>query len=554
MWEHGQTSNEPNNLLIANQVLEANEVSSQQSILVRLSQEKTLASLFDAVIFEAQRLTGADAGSLYLLKGEGFSAHLEFSVVRNESLDIHLNGAAGDEMNFPELPLFKDGEKNNHNVATYVALEKKPVNIEDAYTAQNFDFSGTKAFDSNFGYRSQSFLTVPLLNHEREVIGVLQLINASDFETGETIAFSSSVGDTIQAMATYAAFALDNQILLHSHKELLDAFIQSLAKITDVRSPHTSGHCQRIPVLTELIAQAACEDEKGAFKNFNLNEEEWYELRVAAWMHDCGKLATPDWVVDKSTKLNCMLDGIDEINVRFATLKEQLSNQSLERKLQDVDGKQSGRWDEIDQDLDHELGLLDEHCDFLNLVNKGGEFMSPEFKQRVVDISKLVWIDYKGEQQVMLNEAEVANLCITRGTINDDERAMINRHIEVTIDILEALPFPKNLSRVPEYAGGHHEKMDGTGYPRGLKREQLSIPARMMAVADIFEALTAKDRPYKKPMPLSVAFKILKNMRDDQHIDHEVFELFLTSGKWKKYAKEHLLEFQNDVDDVSGFL
>lgn len=535
---------------LQNSQLDPEFLQDQQSLLIRLSRQPNLASLFECVLREAQQLTGSDGGTLYLLKGEGDNRHLDFTVIINDTLNITVNGAAGHPVDIDPLPLYlNNSEPNHHNVATFVALTKELVNIPDVYETQNFDFTGTKKFDEQYNYHSQSFLTVPLTDHQQEVIGVIQLINAKDPLTGGIIPFSKEIEPTIEAMAIYAAIALDNQILIQSHKDLLDSFIRSLAQITDVRSPHTSAHCQRIPVLTELIAKAACETNHGYFKDFQLNDDEWYELRVAAWMHDCGKLATPDFIVEKATKLQTIRDGISAVNARFTSLSNEIRNKYLERIIAAPE-----KSDILHNEMQHELEKLENDRIFIELHNQGREFMSPEDKQRVEQISKTQWTDHNGETQPMLTEEEVDNLCITRGTINDDERRTINRHIDVTLDILESLPFPRNLKRVPEYAGGHHERMDGTGFPRGLTREQMSIPARMMAVADIFEALTAKERPYKQPMPISQAFSILKKMRDDNHIDPDVYEIFLTSEKWKDYAAEHMLEHQMDVEDISPYL
>ncbi|WP_422382161.1 HD domain-containing phosphohydrolase [Marinicellulosiphila megalodicopiae] len=530
--------------------LDIDFTANTQAILINLAKCKNLPSLFEAVLIEAQRLTNADGGTLYVMSGEDEKAKLKFSVMSNKSLGIRLNAYAGDDINIDHLKLYENGEPNVHNVATFVALNKQLVNIKNVYLTDEFDFSGTKRFDRNHGYRSESFMTIPLLDHNNEVIAVLQLINAKDDLTDEIIEFSSDNEALIEAMAGYTATALENQILLHSHKELLDAFIQSLAKIIDVRSPHTSAHCQRLPILTELIAQAACEDTNGYFKEFNLNQDQWYELKVAAWMHDCGKLATPDSIINKGTKLNTLLDGIDSIKARFAALISNAEIQLYKQAMID------GNSENLEVDIKQIKQQYRSDFEFLSLINKGGEFMSEEFKKRVRKIAKYQYKNIEGDLEPMLHQDEIDNLCITRGTINEEERKTINRHIDITIEVLEALPFPKNLRKVPEYAGGHHERMDGKGYPKGLTRDQLSIPARIMGVADIFEALTAKERPYKKPMALSEAFSILKRMKNEGHIDPDVFDLFLKSGKWVGYAKTHMLDFQLDVtmDNVENYI
>jgi response regulator RpfG family c-di-GMP phosphodiesterase len=297
------------------------------------------------------------------------------------------------------------------------------------------------------------------------------------------------------------------------------------------------------------LVQAACESKLGSLADFALDEEEWYELRVAAWLHDCGKLATPDYIVDKSTKLHLLRDSLSEVNTRFAVLRSQLEKEYLQQIIQNP-GQQSV----LAQTLAESLSSLEEDRLFLEQSNHGSEYMSPQKQNRIRRIAKRQWLDNHGCCQPMLSNEEVHNLCISRGTLNDEERRLINRHIDITIEMLESLPFPRKLRRVPEYAGAHHEKMDGTGFPRGLTREQMSIPARVMAIADIFEALTAKDRPYKKPMPLSQSLDILKNMRDSNHIDGELYEIFIREKVWLKYARQFMNEEQIDLQSAEVYL
>lgn len=519
-------------------------------ISTALSGERNTSRLFERILDAAQDITHADGGTLYLIKErEEGKPVLEFEILRNDSLKLRLGGTSGNPIQLPPLPLYRDdGTPNNSNIATYTALTKKMENIEDAYFAEHLDFSGTKAFDARSGYRSKSFLTLPLCNHADEIIGVLQLLNAKDPETGETVPFHKELEPIVAALASSAAIALDNQILLQDHKDLLDAFIKVIAQAIDAKSAHTSAHCQRVPVLTELIAQAACESSEGPLSSFNLDETEWYELRVASWMHDCGKLATPDWVLDKATKLHLMLDGIDAVKTRFSAAIAQMELSFL-RQMAQQPGEQAALKDMMDQ----ELASLRDDCLFIEKANVGGEFMKAEDQARVKQIATRTWRDHLGMEKPMLTESEVAYLCIERGTLSHEERQKINDHMKVTIQMLESLPFPKNLKRVPEYAGGHHEKMDGTGFPRGLRREQMSWPARMMAIADIFEALTSSDRPYKPPMKISQSLSILQRMRQQNHIDPDLFDLFLSSRVWEKYARIYLRPEQLDITDPAPY-
>ncbi|MFZ5724535.1 MAG: GAF and HD-GYP domain-containing protein [Pseudomonadota bacterium] len=522
----------------------------QRQLLVALSAESKTDRLLERIFDEAQRLARAEGGTLYLVDESDISRPaLRFALLRNDVLGFKQGGSDGAPITLPPLALFDEqGHENHRLVAAHVANTKKMINIEDVYEVHEFDFSGTHLFDQRNGYRSRSMLTIPLLNHAREVIGVLQLINARETDTNRVIPFGDRVVPVISALASYAAIALNNQLLVQELKGLLDAFIKTIAKAIDAKSPHTSAHCQRVPLLTELIAKNACEDD-GLFRDFNLDDDGWYELRVASWMHDCGKLATPDSVLDKSTKLHGLRDGIETVKARFAAARSDIELNYC-RKMFDA----PARADELRAELAAELQKLDDDRDFIVKANKGGEFMTQESKDRVRAVAARSWRNAEGVEQPMLDEQETYNLCIERGTLTHEERQKINDHMKVTIDMLEGLPFPKKLRRVPEYAGGHHEKMDGTGFPRGLKRDQMSLPARMMAIADIFEALTASERPYKAPMKISQALSIMKRMRDDNHIDPDLYSLFLERRVWAQYAEAAPLKpEQLDVTDVAAY-
>jgi len=522
-------------------------IHDQKELLVTLSGEPNTNRLLERILREAQAMTHADGGTLYLLREVNGQSQLEFALMRNDSLGIALGGA-GSPIELPPILLrLPDGRENHHHVAAHTALTRQVINIADAYNSQEFDFSGTKSFDQSNGYRSTSFLTIPLLNHTNDVIGILQLVNATHPKTGQVIAFSEFVEPLAKALASYAAIALNNLLLVEELKNLLDAFIKVIAAAIDAKSPHTSGHCQRVPLLTELIAKAACEDDQ-TFADFHFDDDEWYELHVAAWLHDCGKLATPDSILDKSTKLHTLYDRIQVVETRFAALRQQVRADTLQAIVDEPAAKAA-----LQAELADMLQQLDSDLDFLRSANKGGEFMTQDSKERVKRIARLQWQDSAGNVQPMLTEDEVYNLCIERGTLTAEERQVINNHMTVTIDMLESLPFPRKLKRVPEYAGGHHEKMDGTGFPKGLTRDQMSVPARMMAIADIYEALTAKDRPYKQPMKVSQSLSILKNMRDVNHIDSDLYELFLRKRVWETYARQALSPEQLDVTDPTPY-
>jgi HD-GYP domain-containing protein (c-di-GMP phosphodiesterase class II) len=423
-------------------------------------------------------------------------------------------------------------------VAAHSALTGKTVNIADAYSAEGFDFTGTRAFDQKTGYRSKSFLTVPMRNYEREIIGVLQLINAHDPASGEIVAFSASDQRLAESLASQAAIALTNRMLINQLEQLFESFINLINSAIDEKSPYTGGHCQRVPTLTMLLAEAVNDTKDGPFGSFHMTDKDRYELKIAGLLHDCGKVTTPVHVVDKSTKLETIFDRIQLIDTRFEVLKRDLEIENLKGNLDPQKLRQRQR-------------ELDDDRRFLHACNIGGERMRDEDIERVRRIAAYRWRDAAGHEASFLTEDEARNLTIRAGTLTEDERKVINHHIVATIKMLEALPWPKHLTKVPEYAGGHHERMDGKGYPRGLTREQMSVQARCMGIADIFEALTAKDRPYKKGKTLSESLEILGRMRLNNHVDPDLFDIFVRRKVYRRYAEMFLDPEQIDEVDES---
>jgi HD-GYP domain-containing protein (c-di-GMP phosphodiesterase class II) len=527
-----------------------NQLERLNSIGVALSAEPDNNRLLEVILLGAKELTNADGGTLYTVTDDG---KLKFEIMRTLSLDIAMGGTTGKEIPFPPLPIYLEGGKPNTNmVAAYSVVNAKTVNIPDAYLAEGFDFSGTRKFDEAMGFRSKSFLTVPMMNHEDEIIGVLQLINAIDPVSKEIVAFSESHQRLVESLASQAAVALTNHNLINGLKALFESFIKLIADAIDEKSPYTGGHCQRVPELTMMLADAAIKTNAGPLKSFTMTEKEVYELRIAAWLHDCGKVTTPESVMDKATKLETIFDRIHLIDHRFELLKAQRENAYLHQALEAAKKGKSIVAKQLTHDIKVIKNRLDDDKNFIRKVNFGSEFMKPEDIQRVKDIADYEYIDDSGHSAKFLTENEVYNLTIARGTLTPEERTVINNHIVVTINMLEALTYPKDLRRVPEYAGGHHERMDGRGYPKGLTREQMSIPARMMGVADIFEALTSKDRPYKKAKTLSESLNILGKMRLDNHIDPDIFDLFVREKIYLSYAEKFLdLEQIDEVDHAS---
>jgi HD-GYP domain-containing protein (c-di-GMP phosphodiesterase class II) len=512
-----------------------------------LSAERNRERLIETILVEAQQLCHADGGTLYL-KNE--RDELCFAILRNDSLGLSLGGTTGRAVDLPPV-LTRDaltGEPNHKNVASHAALTRQSVNIADAYAAPGFDFSGTQAFDLRHGYRSTSFLTIPLQNSEGLVLGVLQLINARHPESGQVLPFQREDQLIVEALASQAGIAIDNRNLLDDQRDLLESFIRMIAGAIDAESPYTGAHCERVPVLTEMLTRSLCEAETGPFADFSLNDDEWYELHIAAWLHDCGKVATPTHVMDKATKLERVYDRLQAVRTRFELLERDARIEYLEALA-----LRPGERSALEATYHAQLAQLDDDLSLLTASNLGGEFLSPEKQARIRAIAARSYVE-GGRRVPLLTEDEVDNLCISRGTLTHAERLIINGHMVQTVRMLEALPFPRHLRRVPEYAGGHHERMDGTGYPKGLFAGDMSVPARVLAIADVFEALTASDRPYKPGKKLSETMSIMGAMKRDNHLDPDLLDHFVSSGVYRKYAERYLSADLIDAVDEARIL
>lgn len=576
------------------------------SLGIAMAAERDEARLLEMILDGAKRLANADGGSLYLRTDDD---RLTFEIVKTDSLGFYMGGAEGGAVTIPPVRMYNSetGEPNHSNVVSHTVLDRSTLKIDNAYDPCStddcgFDFSGTRIFDEANHYKSISFLTVPLMPRGGHVIGALQLINSQD-ENGNVVPFSDEIISFVEAMASQAAVALDNQKLMEAQRNLLDSFMELIAGAIDAKSPYTGGHCARVPELSQMLCKAASESNEGVFADFSFEtEEEWREFKIAAWLHDCGKVTTPEYVVDKATKLETIYNRIHEIRTRFEVLRRDAEIDYLKAQLGGEDPQA------IKTAFDQKVAQLEDDFAFVAESNVGGEFMSDDRIARLEEIATTKWVRYfddrlglsqqeeialngiaprplpaeenllsdkpdhivpRGEgmaefledhgfkmpvPKALYNRGELYNLQVGRGTLTEEERFKINEHIIQTILMLERLPFPKHMMRVPEYAGAHHETMIGTGYPRKLRKEEMSIPARVMAIADIFEALTAADRPYKKAKKLSEAVKIMSFMVKDQHIDKDLFQLFLKSGLHQEYADMFLLPEQLDEVDITPYL
>lgn len=508
------------------------KIEQLNQVGIALSAQTDTTVLLSQILESAQQLTAADGGTLYRV----VDGMLHFDVVLNHSLNIKMGGTYTKNVPFGAIALTKPGGVENLSaVAAFVGNRGETVNIADIYTDKRFDFSGALKFDQNTHYRTQSMLTIPLKDFENEVIGVLQLINAQDAQ-GRVQPFSPESQSLARSLASQASVALTNRRLINEHKELFESFSKMVADAIDKKSPYTGRHCERVPVLTMMLADAAIAAQDPIFKDFTMNEAERYELKTAAWLHDCGKLTTPEYIMDKSTKLETVFDRIELVKTRL-NLK---AFQELARKFGICQS-------EIASTQANYLSAFER----LQGINTGGEFLNDDGVEFLNAMADKKYTSLNGQVESLLTQDELHNLLILRGTLNDEERSIMQDHAAMSIHMLNMLPFPKDLRRVPEYAGGHHERMDGKGYPNQLTRDELSIPARMMGIADIFEALSAGDRPYKPAKKLSESLTILGFMKEEGHIDPDLFNLFIREKVYLRYAQGYLKPEQIDEVDLA---
>lgn len=484
---------------------------------VALSAEKNLNRLMEMILSEARDFTNADGGTLYMMSDD--ETELVFAIVQNDSINVRMGGTHGAIL-WSSVKLKKaDGSPNHSNVSSHVAISGKAVNIADVYSAKGFNFSGTKQFDRENGYRSKSMMVVPMRNHENEIIGVLQLINALDPVTGDVTLFSAQSQQMALSLASQAAVVLTNNQLIHDLESLLESFIKTIATAIDEKSPYTGGHIRRVAQLTMAIAHKINEVKSGPFANVSLSADHLKELRMAAWLHDIGKITTPEHIVDKATKLEKVGDRINDIKTRIEVIKRDYlcADKGAANNKKNITHLKN---------IKKEIKELEGETRFLEKINTGSDYLEDKDIAKIKKIAKRQW-KQNGKIMPLLNKDEVYNLLIPYGTLNEKEKRIVTNHAAVTKKMLSQLPFPKKMRRIAQYASAHHEKLDGSGYPSGLKGDSISLQSRIIVIADIFEAITAKDRPYKKGKSAAEAIKIMRDMAKRNHIDAELFEFFV---------------------------
>ena len=527
-------------------------IKKLSEIGMALSAEKDMNKLFEMILNEARRFCRAEAGTLYILDRKKQS--LRFEVLQNDRINIGMKEQGQPLIQLPDVPLYINNQPNHSNVSSHAVLNKSIVNLPDIYNLagnlkyRDLNFKGTMKYDRITGFQTRSMLVIPMKNHEDRIIGVLQLINARDKETGEIIPFSEEILGIVSSLASQAAVALTNAQLISELKALLHAFIKSIATAIDKKSAYTGGHIRRVVELTMMMAEDINASKSDVFKDVCLSEAQLEELYMAAWMHDVGKITTPEFVMDKSTKLETIFDRIDLVNTRFELIKEGVKNKYAEEMVRFAVSRRGrpGVFEQLEMKRDKKILEIQNDFEFIEYCNNTSDYMSDENVERIKNIGRKTYM-LNGKEYPFLTKNEIRNLCIRKGTLTEGERKQIENHAKMTFDIISQLPFPENLAHVPEYAASHHEKIDGSGYPKGLDSDTLPLQSRIIAIADIFEALTAKDRPYKKPIALSKSIKILEFMKKNNHIDSDILELFIKNRRFLEYAEKEMNPEQIDM-------
>lgn len=515
------------------------EVKSYANILIKqidnlvaigqaLSAEKNLEKLLEMIVDESRMFTNADAGTLYIKENN----ILKQKIIQNKSMGIRMGGTTTTPITSAPVELTES------NVSGYVALKDVSVNIPDVYNSDLFDFTGPRKFDAAKNYRTKSMLAVPMKNHENDVIGVLQLINAIDPRTGEVVPFSPDYENLTHSLASQAAVAITNVQLIQNMENLFNSFVKVMATAIDEKSPVTAGHILKVRILTIIMAKTINEQKVGHFANINFNEDQLNELRIAAWMHDIGKVATPVHIVEKGNKLEDIFDRIHYVSLRFLFLAKHIESEGLRKKIElQEKGVLAEEIQKLENDTEKKIMEVMENMEFIKTCNEPGEFMDDEKIKKLECIARITY-EENGEQKNLLSEDELLNLSIRKGSITEAEREIMKNHAAITLKMLEQIPFTKKLKNVTSFAGAHHECINGKGYPKGLKGDEIPFGGRLLAVTDIAEALTASDRPYKKGMPLEEVHRILGFMVKDGNLDPDLVDLFVKEGVYEKYIEE----------------
>ena len=512
------------------------DLETLNKIGVALSTERNTDSLLELILSKSREITSADAGSLYLVEEEsGGGKHLVFKLTQNDSISVPFRQFT--------LPI------DTRSIAGYAAATGQILNIKDAYRIRNLPFLLNRDFDQKFGYRTKSMMVIPMKNQKDEVIGVLQLINskvhpavklASPRIVGEEVGpFSQQSQDLASSLASQAAVALENNLLYRDIEKLFEGFVRASVTAIESRDPTTFGHSERVAKLTVALAEAVDRVDSGPYKDIHFTREDIREIRYASILHDFGKVGVREEVLVKAKKL--YPPQLELVKKRFQYIRKALELETYRKKLDHVLRTGNAGYEEcftlIDREHDRELENLDE---FLQHILEANEptVLPEKGSEKLVQIAGWSFDDPSGPNEPLLNPEELQLLSINKGSLNAEERMQIESHVIHSYRFLSQIPWTKELVRIPEIARAHHEKLDGSGYPYHMKAEDIPFQSKMMTISDVFDALTACDRPYKRAVPAEEALHIIGDEVKSQLIDPVLFNLFVEAKIYQLTAKD----------------
>lgn len=489
-------------------------------IALSLSSRVDFDELLETILREARRLAGCEAGSLYLVDEEGDEPQLSFKLAQNDAVEVPFV-----EARLPMTP---------SSLAGYVALSGETLDIPDVYRIPaGRPYSFNRSFDEEMGYRTRSMLVIPMRDHRDRIVGVLQFINRLDPTQDDPVPFGEEIGELLRAVASQAAVSIQKNALIRDVHRLFESFVQASVQTIEKRDPSTSGHSFRVAETTVALLEALPRSGNGRFGDVILTAEHLREVRYAALLHDFGKIGVREHILLKANKLTD--DRLEVIRYRVELQKERLRHRAAEREIEmlhhPVEGFDVARR-RLHRELEAELRTLDQYFDFIAQANRPTPLDDGDFAH-LRELREYPFLELDGTRDGLITDTDLAALSVRRGSLTPEERREIESHVSHTRDFLALLPWPPELARVPEIAGAHHEKLDGSGYPDGLVGEQIPLASRVMTVCDIYDALTAMDRPYKSAMSVDKALNVLEDEARRGLVDQEILQVFIQARVYR---------------------
>jgi HD-GYP domain-containing protein (c-di-GMP phosphodiesterase class II) len=485
------------------------QIKRLNQIGIALTSETHLPTLLELIVRESRQFTRADAGSLYSVD----RGQLRFEVAQNDTLTARKDKVSEAFRPFP-MPLDKT------SIAGYVATTGKTLNISDVYELSgNEEYRFNPAFDERNRYRTRSMLVVPMRDHENEIIGVLQLINSLD-DQGSVTVFETAQEELVASLASQAATAIQNARLINAVHEVFAALVRYSASAIDARSPHTAGHSRRVATYAMRLARAINDQTEGPLAHVSFTNKELEELNYAAWLHDIGKIGVREELLERVDRLSPA--KMELISTRFEAIKLAVAR-DFERQRAEAENPKSSDSGE----LERRLRKVDEELQFIRSMNRAKQIGSKDIR-RVREIQRKNFRNARGEIRAYLSEEEAHNLSLPTGNLTGQEFQEVQGHVLQTLNIINKIPFTKDLERIPVIAAAHHEKLDGSGYPLGLTAPDIMIQARILGIADVYDALTATDRPYRGAMPAQEALQHLIQEAEAKKLDPDLVGLFVS--------------------------